>query len=71
MYLLYHILTLVSTCSEEYIAVNSPQNEYVYNFTLQLDGLVAQLMENGSVVLYDELTKEDEYYSNFQNSSHP
>ena len=54
--------TLQANEIKEYIVVNSPQNEYVYNFTLQLDGLVAQLMENGSVVLYDELTKEDEYY---------
>ena len=67
----FGLTSIVTLHSKEYIVVNSPQNEYVYNFTLQLDGLVAQLMENGSVVLYDELTKEDEYYSNFQNSSHP
>ncbi len=47
---------------KEYIIVDMPQNEYIYSFALNLDGLCAEMMEGGAICLKDVESGEVPYY---------
>ena len=53
--------TLTANDIKENIVISREQNEYVYSFTYELEGLDAELLDNGSVVLADEITGKPVY----------
>ena len=46
---------------KEYIVVEAPQSAYVYQFGLLLEGLEAELTEQGDIILRDSETDEEPY----------
>ena len=46
---------------KEYIVVEAPQSAYVYRFGLLLEGLEAELTEQGDIILRDSETDEEPY----------
>ena len=44
---------LQSNDVKENIIISAPQDDYVYKFTLQLEGLKAELLKDGSIILSD------------------
>ena len=46
---------------KEYIVVEAPQSAYVYRFGLLLEGLEAELTEQGDIILRDAETDEEPY----------
>ncbi len=53
--------TLESNDIKEYIIVKAPKAEYIYHFSLKLNGLTPELLDNGGISLYDTNTLEEQY----------